>query len=503
MKRQIQLTSIIRHAILGSLLTALVFSLSLPPVSAMEFSADVPHPAVARIMSVETNAASFGSGTLVYKQGKHALLITNHHVIKDSKEDILVTFPNGFRSSAKVVASDPTWDLAALLIWSPSIKAVQITKQAPQPGDKLTIAGYGSGRYRAVSGTCSQYVSPGLSHPHEMVELKAVARQGDSGGPIFNQTGELAGVLFGAGWRTTAGSYSGRVKKFLDPLVGRMQKSVVEKQTTEVVKPEMKKRSPTIAESSPQATITGITVDESVVDGSIQGEHANKPDDGIQAIAAEDDLLPLSTTGQEEEKIAEVIASSVPRGTPLPKTKVDSATLKNVVGSPDQSSVEPDIGSELSEGEATLVDESYFQSKMQQQTAVTEVGSDQIEKQSLSVEVKPETTQTPQLPIAETIETETAGANESNAESVNPLLDLPESSSPVISTSEGNQSSSVESTIREPEADYTQELNLESHKPSDMVIGWEQLAGKTLLQQIRTILAGIGFLAIIVQLARR
>jgi hypothetical protein len=34
-------------------------------------------------------------------------------------------------------------------------------------------------------------------------------------------------------------------------------------------------------------------------------------------------------------------------------------------------------------------------------------------------------------------------------------------------------------------------------------IGWEQLAGNTLLQQIRTILAGVGFLVIVVQLARR
>ena len=31
-----------------------------------------------------------------------------------------------------------------------------------------------------------------------MLELSAAARDGDSGGPIFNSHGELAGVLFGA-----------------------------------------------------------------------------------------------------------------------------------------------------------------------------------------------------------------------------------------------------------------------------------------------------------------
>jgi hypothetical protein len=48
-----------------------------------------------------------------------------------------------------------------------------------------------------------------------MVELSAGARQGDSGGPILNQRGELAGVLFGTAAGQTTGSYCGRVRSFL------------------------------------------------------------------------------------------------------------------------------------------------------------------------------------------------------------------------------------------------------------------------------------------------
>ncbi len=51
-----------------------------------------------------------------------------------------------------------------------------------------------------------------------MVELDVQARQGDSGGPIFNQRGELAGVLFGAGEGTTIGSFAPRVESFLATL---------------------------------------------------------------------------------------------------------------------------------------------------------------------------------------------------------------------------------------------------------------------------------------------
>ena len=54
-----------------------------------------------------------------------------------------------------------------------------------------------------------------MNKPYEMVELSVAARQGDSGGPIFNSQGELAGVLWGAGWGTTSGSYSGRVAAFV------------------------------------------------------------------------------------------------------------------------------------------------------------------------------------------------------------------------------------------------------------------------------------------------
>ncbi|MCA9261939.1 MAG: trypsin-like serine protease, partial [Planctomycetales bacterium] len=93
-----------------------------------------------------------------------------------------------------------------------------IARAAPQPGDRLTICGYGSGTYRAASGRCTQYYAPGPQLPEHVVELDVQARQGDSGGPIFNDRGELAGVLFGASSGTTLGSFGGRVTTFLASL---------------------------------------------------------------------------------------------------------------------------------------------------------------------------------------------------------------------------------------------------------------------------------------------
>jgi serine protease Do len=174
-----------------------------------------PHPAVVRVVVPEGGSMSLGSGTLVAVSEKLGLVVTNWHVVRDAKGQIVVVFPDGFRSGATVVRTDRDWDLAALAVWRPSVAPAPLATRPPQPGEPLTIAGYGTGRYRAITGRCTQYVAPARNQPFEMVELSAGARQGDSGGPIFNDRGELAGVLFGAAWGQTTGSYCGRVGQFL------------------------------------------------------------------------------------------------------------------------------------------------------------------------------------------------------------------------------------------------------------------------------------------------
>lgn len=174
-----------------------------------------PHPAVARVIVPEQGAVSHGSGTLVDVHGDYGLIVTNWHVVRDSAGDVMVVFPDGFRSAGRVLKVDKDWDLAVLAIWRPSVAPMPLAHAPPQPGDVLTIAGYGQGQYRAATGRCTQYVAPGADLPYEMVEVSASARQGDSGGPMINQRGELAGVLFGSTRNATSGSHVGRVRWFL------------------------------------------------------------------------------------------------------------------------------------------------------------------------------------------------------------------------------------------------------------------------------------------------
>lgn len=171
-----------------------------------------------RVVVPERDGTAYGSGTLIDRREDYGLVLTNWHVVRDATGPIEVKFPSGFTSQARALKMDSEWDLAALVIWRPPCEPVKMATQPPRPGDWLTIAGYGKGDYRAITGRCTQFYSPKLELPRELVELDVEARQGDSGGPIFNNRGELAGVLFGAGEGTTLGSFEGRVKTFLASL---------------------------------------------------------------------------------------------------------------------------------------------------------------------------------------------------------------------------------------------------------------------------------------------
>ena len=178
-------------------------------------SDQTPHPAVARIIAPESTGVSLGSGVLVDVNGSQGLVLTNWHVIRDSRSAVLVQFADGFQSAGTVIRFDEAWDLAAISIWKPKATPVPLAQRNPIPGEPLSIAGYGRGAYREQRGRCTEYLSPGSGYPKELVELQAPARQGDSGGPILNADGRLAGVLFGEGDGRTVGSCVSRLRVFL------------------------------------------------------------------------------------------------------------------------------------------------------------------------------------------------------------------------------------------------------------------------------------------------
>jgi hypothetical protein len=196
-----------------------VLATAAPLVAAQ--STQTPHPAIVRVIAADQSGASMGTGVLVANDDAHGLIVTNWHVVRDATGPITVVFPDGFRSGALLLKTDRDWDLAALAIQRPQAAPLPIAAEAPRPGESLAIAGYGpEGIYRVVGGRCVKYHSPGGNLPYEILEVDVEARRGDSGGPIYNSRGEVAGILFGAAGNMwfggyTMGSYCGRVRLFL------------------------------------------------------------------------------------------------------------------------------------------------------------------------------------------------------------------------------------------------------------------------------------------------
>lgn len=177
----------------------------------------VPHAAVVRVTETALGGSRcYGSGTLVHKEAKHGIVLTCAHLFRDEVKSASVTFADGSRFEAHLVAVDRAWDLAALKISGPRATPVPIAVDHPLPGDPLQSCGYGSdGRYWCNRGRALGYVRTTATRTYETLELSGFARDGDSGGPVLNASGELVAVLWGTDGRMVGGTYCGRIRKFL------------------------------------------------------------------------------------------------------------------------------------------------------------------------------------------------------------------------------------------------------------------------------------------------
>jgi len=179
--------------------------------------AGTAHPAVVRVVQIAPSGnRCYGSGTLVHKDAEQGIVLTCAHLFREEVGDVVVTFSGGRPLEAELVAVDPAWDLAALRIAAPQATPVTVASDHPNPGDRLQSCGYGSdGRYWCNQGSALGYARTATTATYETLELTGRARDGDSGGPVFNQRGELAAVLWGTDGRIVGATYCGRVRKFL------------------------------------------------------------------------------------------------------------------------------------------------------------------------------------------------------------------------------------------------------------------------------------------------
>lgn len=185
------------------------------------------HPeSLVRIYTHDTDGErSYGSGAVL----SSTRVLTNWHVIKDRRRGtrpIQVRFADGSRRWATVNDISKKWDLALLAIRPTDMKPIELGSR-PHIGQVVTIQGVGPDyEPLAFDGPVASFMRPDeQTIAGDYVEVSdAVARTGDSGGPITDADGKLIGVLFGSNDGThpdrpglyTIGTTVDRIRKEFD-----------------------------------------------------------------------------------------------------------------------------------------------------------------------------------------------------------------------------------------------------------------------------------------------
>ena len=145
---------------------------------------------------------SLGSGVIV---DQNADILTCLHVITNTTS-ITVTFADGTQSSAKMIASDPSIDIAVLQpdqLPSLIVPAVLGNPNSLRVGDEAYAVGNPFGLYSSMSAG----VISGFDRTFEpegsrlalrgMIQFDAAVNPGNSGGPLLNRQGQVVGIVTG------------------------------------------------------------------------------------------------------------------------------------------------------------------------------------------------------------------------------------------------------------------------------------------------------------------
>jgi len=136
---------------------------------------------------------SQGSGFFVSQDG---YVVTNNHVVENAVEVQLVT-DSGKTLEAKVVGTDPRTDLALLKVKdSGNYPYVQLADAKARIGDWVLAIGnpFGLGGTVTAGIVSAQGRDIGSGPYDDFIQIDAPINRGNSGGPTFNQAGEVVGV---------------------------------------------------------------------------------------------------------------------------------------------------------------------------------------------------------------------------------------------------------------------------------------------------------------------
>ncbi|HLD77304.1 MAG TPA: trypsin-like peptidase domain-containing protein, partial [Rickettsiales bacterium] len=141
---------------------------------------------------INNSKVSVGSGFIISKDG---YIVTNNHVIGDVQE-IFVNLENGEKYEAKLIGHDSRTDLALLKIEAKKdfsfVKFGDSTKA--RIGERIIVVGNPYSLGGSVSSGIISSNKRIVNQIEGFIQTDAAINRGNSGGPMFNISGEVIGV---------------------------------------------------------------------------------------------------------------------------------------------------------------------------------------------------------------------------------------------------------------------------------------------------------------------
>jgi len=134
-----------------------------------------------------------GSGFFISSDG---YIVTNNHVVQDAKS-VTITMDDGKVLDAKVVGTDAKTDVALLKVDQPGdYPYVSLAKETPKIGDWVVAIGnpYGLGGTVTAGIISAKGRDIGDGPYDRFLQIDAPINKGNSGGPTFNEQGQVVGM---------------------------------------------------------------------------------------------------------------------------------------------------------------------------------------------------------------------------------------------------------------------------------------------------------------------
>ena len=143
-----------------------------------------------------TQTAGAGSGFILTPDG---YIVTNYHVVGDA-DTVKVTLYNGDSYDAKYIGGDEDYDIAVIKIDAENLPNVTLgDSDSLNVGDHILAIGNPLGE---LTFSMSEGIASSVNRaidvdgtPFNMIQVTAAINPGNSGGPLFNEYGEVVGIV--------------------------------------------------------------------------------------------------------------------------------------------------------------------------------------------------------------------------------------------------------------------------------------------------------------------